>query len=203
MSGDVRIGSPGLDHAGQPAVDLGELRPAAEWPAVLDAQLEQGVLREDAVGVSSRVPIRLAVPDEDDRAARPLVREDPGALAGPADEAPRMAVRERDARPLARRKGRVGRDHRHVADAERLECRRDEEPEAVADDLDGDPEVAGAVREEGKPGVVGLGGGQGPELLGRRRDEPDLPLHQAPRPGQARRRTRRRGPPTHRSRIRP
>src|SRR5205823_10283175 len=105
----------------EPRVDLTELGPAAERPAVLEAQADERSLGEDDVGIPGGVAVALAIADEDDCSAGGLMGKNPVPLACAAHEALRVAIWKRD-RSAAFGKGRLGSDDRHARQAERRQC---------------------------------------------------------------------------------
>jgi hypothetical protein len=85
---------PGGDGGVEPGLDLGEVAPLGEGPALRAAQSDQVSLGEYHVRIGSRVSIALAVADENDGSAGGLVGQDPLPFAGSADQAIGVAVGE-------------------------------------------------------------------------------------------------------------
>src|SRR5919198_6029428 len=179
------VSGPSLERLGEPLVDLPQLRPTVERPASFDADLDQGTLREDDVGIPRGVAIALAIPDEHDQPSCGPVFEDPLALARPAYEAARVAVREVDRRTTVA-EGRGRRGDRDPGRAESLQRRLDVEAKAVGDDLDRHARRPGAVHQRHEHRVVGLGQSEGHQRLRLPAEQLHLELHEAARADQPR-----------------
>ncbi len=136
------------------------------------------------VRVPGGVPVRLPVADEDDRPAGRLVCADPGPLAGPAHEARGWplgnAIRGRS--PAETVVSAVTTGTSPTPRASSAAGMKNPKPSLTTST--GIPGRAGPPDEEGKPGSWGWAAASARSSSAGRRDQPDLPLHEAPGPGQ-------------------